>query len=48
MKAAGRIAFALESVLRLGTATPVDVQGVSFACAMSQMELSDSVFETWQ
>ena len=44
----GRIAFAFEKVLRLGTVTPIDVQSASFAAATSQIELSDSVFDTWQ
>jgi hypothetical protein len=44
----GRAALAFENVLRLGTVTPIDVQSVSFAAATSQIELSDSVFDTWQ
>ena len=44
----GRCALAFESVLRMGGATPIERQRASFARATSQIELSDSVFDTWQ
>lgn len=44
----GRCALAFESVLRMGGVTPIERQRASFARATSQIELSDSVFDTWQ
>lgn len=44
----GLCAFAFESVLRMGGVTPIERQRESFARATSQIELSDSVFDTWQ
>lgn len=40
--------LAFESVLRMGGVTPIERQSASFARATSQIELSDSVFDTWQ
>lgn len=45
---AGLCALAFANVFRIGGVTPIDRQSVSFVCVMSQIELGDSVFDTWQ
>lgn len=44
----GLCALAFGGVLRMGGVTPIERQRESFARATSQIELSDSVFDTWQ
>ncbi len=45
---AGLCALAFANVFRIGGVTPIERQRASFARATSQIELSDSVFDTWQ